>query len=267
MTRFGVFADVHANWHALDAALHFLAGQNVDSYLCAGDLVGYGPLPNSTADRVLSLPGHVVAGNHELIALGELDDGDCTDLARASLRWTRGALDADVRQSLAALPRHAQVAGVVALAHGSWDDPQRYVRTEAEAQVALRELHPHLPQAELLILGHTHEALAVGERAGEILRGRTGEVALPRGQRFLLNPGSVGQARGGPARARVMILDLERRIASFHSVRYDTRSCRRALKQLGLPSSSCHVRGSAPQRVRHLLSPYRRALRSRRISR
>lgn len=265
--RFGVFADVHANWHALDAALSFLAGQHVDGFLCAGDLVGYGPLPNRTADRVLSLPGHVVAGNHELIVLGELGDGDCTDFARASLRWTRDVLDGDLRVRLAALPHHAQIQGVVALAHGSWDDPQRYVRTEAEAQVALRELHSHLPQAELLILGHTHEALAVGERAGEILRGGTGEVALPRGQRFLLNPGSVGQARGGPARARVMILDLERRTASFHSVRYDTRSCRRALKQLGLPSSSCHVRGSAPQRVRHLLSPYRRALRSRRISR
>ncbi|MGI8728539.1 MAG: metallophosphoesterase family protein [Solirubrobacteraceae bacterium] len=258
--RFGVFADVHANWHALDAALSFLAGQHVDGFLCAGDLVGYGPLPNRTADRVLSLPGHVVAGNHELIVLGELGDGDCTDFARASLRWTRDVLDGDLRVRLAALPHHAQIQGVVALAHGSWDDPQRYVRTEGEAQVALSELQSWLPDAELLILGHTHEALAVGQRAGELLRGGVGEVALPRGDRVLLNPGSVGQARGGRARARVMILDLERHSASFHSLRYDTRSCRRALRELGLPPSSCHVRASGLERACHVLGRHQRAL-------
>ena len=39
-------------------------------YLCAGDLVGYGPLPNECVRRVLGLGGPCVAGNHDLIALG-----------------------------------------------------------------------------------------------------------------------------------------------------------------------------------------------------
>ena len=54
--RYGVIADVHANLHALDAALAFLSTQAVDSYLCAGDLVGYGPLPNECVRRVVDLP-------------------------------------------------------------------------------------------------------------------------------------------------------------------------------------------------------------------
>jgi predicted phosphodiesterase len=37
--RYGLIADVHANAHALDAALAFLSTQALDRYLCAGDLV------------------------------------------------------------------------------------------------------------------------------------------------------------------------------------------------------------------------------------
>ena len=35
--RYGVFADVHGNLHALEAVLGFLARQGVDAYLCAGE--------------------------------------------------------------------------------------------------------------------------------------------------------------------------------------------------------------------------------------
>src|SRR3954451_22574338 len=93
LMRFAVIADVHANRHALDAALAFLADQDVEVYLCAGDLVGYGPFPNECVRRVRDLPGVCVAGNHDLIALGRLSDERCVPLARASLRWTRAALD------------------------------------------------------------------------------------------------------------------------------------------------------------------------------
>lgn len=262
--RLGVLADVHANWHALDAALSFLAREGIERFVCAGDLVGYGPLPERTAERVLSLPGDVVAGNHELIVLGELDDDKCTDFARASLRWTREVLDERLRIRLAALPRRLRIPGGVALAHGSWNDPQQYVRTEAQARVALGELDSQVRE-EILIVGHTHEPLAIAERAGELLRGNVGEILLPRGERVLLNPGAVGQTRGGaPPRARVMILDLERRSASFHGVRYDVRSCRRALEERGLPRSSCHVDGGYRQRARYLLGCVRRASASRR---
>src|SRR3954447_24462817 len=88
LMRFAVISDVHANLHALDAALAFLATQDVDGYLCAGDLVGYGPFPNECVRRVAALGGPCVAGNHDLIAIGRLSDERCIPLAQASLRWT-----------------------------------------------------------------------------------------------------------------------------------------------------------------------------------
>jgi len=108
VTRVGVLSDVHANLHALDAALEFLDTQRLDGYLCAGDLVGYGPFPNECVRRVLDLPVTCVAGNHDLIAIGRLSDERCIPRARDSLRWTRSVLDDDARPAQAvARPRDA----------------------------------------------------------------------------------------------------------------------------------------------------------------
>jgi predicted phosphodiesterase len=238
--RVAVIADVHANLHALDAALEFLSGHDVEAYLCAGDLVGYGPFPNECVRRVRDLPGRCVAGNHDLIVLDRLSDERCVPLARASLRWTRTVLDAEARAFLAQLPLGAREHDV-ALRHGSVVDPQEYVLTEAQAATCLRDIERVAPGTEILVLGHTHRPMAVGERGGSLLQGATGAVRLPRGEAVVVNPGAVGQSRSRDARARVVVLDLEARVASFHAVPYDVDACRHALRDRGLPPESCHV--------------------------
>ena len=70
--RYAVLADIHGNLHALDAALAALKDAEVDGYLVAGDLVGYGPFPNECVERVAELDAACVAGNHDLIVLGQL---------------------------------------------------------------------------------------------------------------------------------------------------------------------------------------------------
>jgi predicted phosphodiesterase len=238
--RFGVIADVHANVHALEAALAFLAAEGVDRYLCAGDLVGYGPFPNECVRRVLALPGHCVAGNHDLMALDRLSDERCVPLARTSLRWTRTALDPDVRGLLADLPLAAS-DGAVAVRHGSVFDPQHYVLTSEDALSCLDDIERVAPGTAVLIVGHTHRPMAVGARRGSLLRGRTGSVRLAPGEPTLLNPGAVGQSRDREAVARVMVLDLAAGVAEFHALPYDVDGCREALRERGLPPESCHV--------------------------
>jgi predicted phosphodiesterase len=238
--RFGVIADVHANLHALDAALAFLSTQDLDGYLCAGDLVGYGPLPNECVRRLADLRVRCVAGNHDLIALERLSDENCIPLAQASLRWTRRVLEDDVRTLLEDLPTGATVHGV-ALHHGSVLDPEEYVVTQAQALACLDDLERIAPAAEILILGHTHRPMAIGRRGGSLLRRRTGTVTLPPGEPMVLNPGAVGQSRSRDVRARVMVLDLAAREATFHALSYDVVGCRQALRDRGLPATSCHL--------------------------
>lgn len=251
--RYGVITDVHANLHALHAVLDALAREGVDAYLCLGDIVGYGAFPNECVAAVTGLGAVTVAGNHELIALGLLSPERCTPLARESLRWTSDALADETRRRLAALPIRAVAPGVV-LAHGSPDDPQEYVRSAGRADELLDRLPPGRSGPGVLLLGHTHEPWAHARQGGTLLRGTAGAVALRPGEAHLLNPGSVGQSRDQLARARFLVLDLDERLAHFRAIRYDVAGCRAALRSVGLPDRSHHIRPPRLQRVRQRLA-------------
>ena len=261
--RVGVVSDVHANLHALEPVLERLAEERLDAWLCPGDLVGYGPFPNECVARVRALGPVAVAGNHDLIATGALSADRCVRLARESLAWTAAQLDEPSRSFLTALPPRAEAPGGIVVAHGSLDDPQRYVLTADDAAEQLGELELRFPAAELLVLGHTHEPWAFGARSGELLRATTGTVVLAPGERHLLNPGSVGQSRDRDPLARYLVLDLDARTATFEAIPYDTRANRAALRARGRPASSSHQKPTARRAARRVAGRLRTAVRRR----
>ena len=53
--------------------------------------------------------------------------------------------------------------------------------------------------------------------------------------RWLLNPGSVGQPRDGDPRAAWLLLDLDARSARFHRVPYAIERTRAEIRERGLP--------------------------------
>lgn len=237
--RLGLISDVHGNLHALEAAIAALRREGVDRFVCAGDLVGYGPFPNECVERVAGLDAVTVVGNHDLIALGRLSDERCIPLARNSLRWTRDVLRDDSRRYLAALPLRIEIGLEVVMAHGSLDDPQEYVVQPLQAAGQLQRLVAEFPTARHLILGHTHRARA-HTVSGDLLDLQA-PVFLGAGGPTLINPGSVGQSRERAALARCAVLDLEAGRATFMSATYDASACRAALRGLGLPAGSCHL--------------------------
>ena len=263
--RYGVLSDIHGNIQALEAVTAALDRIGVDRYLCPGDLVGYGPQPNECVERVAGLDPICVAGNHDLMALGELSDENCVRLGRRTMRWTRQVLSDDARAYLASLPRRAEAAGGVVVAHGSLDDPEEYVLSVDQATVQLQRLAHEHPDARVLVLGHTHLAFASDGRSRSLGPGGDDVLALNGPPAWLLNPGAVGQSRERLVLARFMLLDLDREEASFHAIPYDVEGVRRMLRQRGLPTRAYHVR---PSRWRAWSRPARRVLsRARRLMR
>lgn len=260
--RYGVLSDIHGNLAALEACLALLGRNGVDRYLCAGDLVGYGPHPNECVATMAELPGAVsAAGNHDLIAVGRLPSDGIGRLARLTLEWTRSELRPDSRVWLERLPLTAAVDDVV-IAHGSLEDPRRYVTTAALASRELASLADRHPGARLLVIGHTHRATAFGERSRQLRHDLVGAFALDARQRWLINPGAVGQSRERGLHARVAIVDLQAGRVTFHRVAYDVDATQRALRRAGLPPSSIQLRTRRP-RVTMLLARLRRAGASR----
>ncbi len=247
--RYGVFADVHGNLPALEAVLAAFASADVDAYLCAGDLVGYGPFPNECAERVAALRAQCVAGNHDLIALGRLDAADCIPLAQQSLAWTEAILTPSAREYLQGLPLTV-VDGAVVVAHGSLTDPREYTRRPAEAARQLELLRAKPYGGDVLILGHTHRPWAYGAGLDEAPLAAGGRVAFAANAPVLVNPGGVGQSREREPRprARCVVLDLERREAEFLALEYDVDASRAALRSVGLSEEGIHLRPHGPLR-------------------
>jgi predicted phosphodiesterase len=80
--KVAVFSDVHANLPALETFVDATRGE-VDSYLCLGDVVDYGPWNDECLDLVGSLPGIVfLEGNHERLFRGEEPIDDKPELAQ-----------------------------------------------------------------------------------------------------------------------------------------------------------------------------------------
>jgi predicted phosphodiesterase len=230
--RVAVISDIHANFHALEAVFAAIDLEQPDEIWCLGDLVGYGPRPNRCCAAVAARATICLAGNHDLAVLGTLSVDDFTPDAAAAARWSAKVLTDDARSYLGGLSPLLRRKDAE-LYHASPRDPVwDYVLT---AEAAFDSLA--LTTAPIVLVGHTHVALAVtvegGSVSGELAPGGT-EVQLE-GRRWLLNPGSVGQPRDGDPRAAWLLLDLALGVASFRRVEYPVERTQEEILARGLP--------------------------------
>jgi diadenosine tetraphosphatase ApaH/serine/threonine PP2A family protein phosphatase len=210
--------------------LESIARDAPDEIWCLGDLVGYGPRPNRCCALVAERTDVCLIGNHDLAVLGRLDLTDFSPDAAASARWTIEVLEPDARAYLEGLESSGTREGT-GLYHASPRDPVwEYVLTPGIAVASLETAGE-----DLVLVGHSHVALRFGweERALALAPEET-EVDLAR-ERWLLNPGSVGQPRDGDPRAAWLLLDLEAHRASYRRVAYSVERTQAEMRERGLP--------------------------------
>ena len=229
--RVAVISDVHANYQALEAVLNEIDAERVDAVWCLGDTVGYGPRPNECCDVVRDRAAYCLVGNHDLVVLGELTVSEFNDEAATAALWTAEVLTPESHAFLASLKPYGEVEGVD-LFHASARDPVwEYVLTEEAARATLE-----LSAAPLILVGHSHIALAITAKDGRVDGGPApGGSKITLDGRRLLNPGSVGQPRDGDPRAAWMLLDLEERFAEFRRVPYSIERTQAEMRAAGLP--------------------------------
>ena len=233
--RVAVFSDVHGNLHALESVLAAIANDAPDAVWCLGDVVGYGPRPNECCSGVAERVDLCLVGNHDLVVLGRLDAAEFSHDAAESARWTASVLSEESRRFLEPLAPRATRDGVE-LYHASARDPiWEYVLTAEAALVTLA-----LSEAPVVLVGHSHVAMALSLADGRLEGGvAPGGAELGRGDgdRWLLNPGSVGQPRDGDPRAAYLVLDVAERRAFFRRVEYPIERTQEEIRARGLPEA------------------------------
>lgn len=217
MSRIGIVADVHGNALALEAALSALAGERVDAILCLGDIVGYNAGSETVVERLRSRGATCIAGNHDLIATGRLGFDRCARRPAHALARTRETISARARAFLLALAPEATLEdGAILAVHGDLDDPQRYLRTDAELLASAQRVRARAPSTRIVLHGHTHEPRVAVVRDGTVVRRsiEAGEVGLAtaemEGALVYANPGSIdGQRKPVEERAaELAILEM-----------------------------------------------------------
>ena len=217
-----MIADVHGNLEALEAVLRALDAQAIQDILCLGDLVGYNADSDACVGLLHERRAVTIAGNHDLIALGQLGFDYCAPNPEFSLRRTRRRLGAGTRALLRTLPRSLLSADGVTLIHGALDDPTRYLHTARDVAGETDQLCQRWPAARLCFFGHTHVP-ALYRLHGEDVRhlAPLPEQRLDDDAFWFVNPGSVDAARRGDGLAQYAVFDSSAFSLSLHRVPYD----------------------------------------------
>jgi diadenosine tetraphosphatase ApaH/serine/threonine PP2A family protein phosphatase len=207
-----------------------VADEAPDEIWCLGDLVGYGPRPNECCALVRERADVCLIGNHDLGVLGRIDLDVFSPDAAASARWTASVLEDGARAYLEQLESTGVREGL-GLFHASPRDPVwEYVLSPAVALAALA-----VTDEPLVLVGHSHVALTFGWEGRALSLAPEGtELDLGR-ERWLLNPGSVGQPRDGDPRAAWLVLDLDPSRAHFRRTEYPVERTQEEIREAGLP--------------------------------
>jgi diadenosine tetraphosphatase ApaH/serine/threonine PP2A family protein phosphatase len=234
--RAAVITDIHSNLPALEAVLAAIDEIDVEEVWCLGDVVGYGAEPDRCTEIVKDRCETCLVGNHDLAVLGEIDVEAFSPAAAEAVTWTQENCDESTLDFLREL-KPAGERAEVALFHASPRDPVwEYVLSIEQATDCLK-----LQPKRIALIGHSHVALYFSGpdsngngdvRGVQALDG----ASLDFGEdRWLVNPGSVGQPRDGDPRAAWLELDTDGWTANYHRVEYDIELAAKAITDAGLP--------------------------------
>jgi predicted phosphodiesterase len=232
--KVAILSDIHGNLEALLAVLEDLDRFQVDRVFCLGDLVGYGPDPESVVKVVRERGIPSVMGNHEL---GLTDPGYLSwfnPSTRRSLLVTKKLISPETLDYLRRLPPVLSF-GKCLLVHGCPPDSiTTYLYQLSPA--GLKDLFSSMKERAAFV-GHTHD-LSLHTYDGREVKTRAlpqGTHPLSEGFRYIVNIGSVGQPRDGNNNAKYVLYDEVRLLLEVRFVPYDIAATAKKILERGFP--------------------------------
>lgn len=230
MTQIAVVSDIHGNLPALKAVLAAIEAEQLSTIWCLGDTVGYGHDQLACFEIVNEIAEINLSGNHEWGLDGRVDLRQFSGVPEAVAALRQGREEFEMRPDL--LDKMVCLNPYIALEMGGktllaihaspvsalW----HFTSGTAECWQALNAA----PWADVIVCGHTHKpAFAYLDAGGKIHYSgkeaeRTDGVVFGVGERWLVNPGSVGLPTRADRKAEWGILTVDEHSAP---VRFDWR--------------------------------------------
>lgn len=248
--KFAILSDIHSNLEALNAVLEYCRKENVDKYICVGDIVGYNANPLECLKIVQDLkPIAIVRGNHDDYVGTDQDLVGFNPFAKAALLWNRAQLNQEQRNWLKKLPlKDVIIKEGITVVHATLDTPSAwgYILDEHHAKDNFS-----YQVTRLCFCGHSHIPLLFkrGETSAlkknifkstrwEFSTEEKSETSMPVRNTFkyLVNVGSIGQPRNSDPRASFVIYDSREKRIKRVCVKYDIKMAQQKIIAAGLPS-------------------------------
>ena len=237
LERFALISDIHSNIEALRAVLNDIRKRGIETIVCLGDVVGYGPDPKKCIDLVSKACVLTLMGNHDEAVFYE--PMFFNPVALRALHWTRDTLMTNVDKKnqkrigwLAGLPQQYEQDGVL-FVHASPRDPLNEYVTEMDIQIGDTEKFQQIFSAfgRMCFIGHTHVPAIITESLDYIEPGDCEGVYAYQGEKLIINVGSVGQPRDGNSRA--CYVEVAGNEIRYHRVRYRCATTMLKIKKTG----------------------------------
>ncbi|MCK5216131.1 MAG: metallophosphoesterase family protein [Candidatus Omnitrophica bacterium] len=231
--KYGIFSDVHSNFEAFEAVLKALEEERVDQYVFLGDIIGYGAQPKECLQLLKGLAKNgclYVAGNHDYAACGKAKTDRYVRYAIESLEWTRGILDDDDLQFLAAMPLVQQVEDFT-IAHANLEAPEKW-----NYILDIDDVHPNFQRLknQICFIGHSHRPITFYAQEG-IDWFIQDDFLIEEGVKYIINIGSVGQPRDGNPKASFAVYDSAKKSVQIKRQEYDFHATQKKILDAGLP--------------------------------
>lgn len=233
--RIAVISDIHANLEAFEQVLIDIGKSDIDTTVCLGDNIGYGPDPEPVVSLIRDHDIPSVMGNHELAVIDQKFLTWFNPLARRSLLKTIDMLSEETIRFIYGL-KPFMIYGEYRFVHGfPPDSATTYLFHVAEDEL----LHAFNQMKEkICFLGHTHRLEIIGFNGRSITRSRFTQnvIDLNTADRYIVNTGSVGQPRDGDNHAKYVILDTVKNTIEAKSIPYDIALVVNKIIKAGLPT-------------------------------
>jgi len=228
--KYAILGDIHANLEALDAVLEDAQSNDVTTYICVGDIVGYNADPGPCLEKIREISAATVRGNHDHYCSHDECLEDFHPLAANVVDWTRRHLTDEQLKYLRGL-RLTQMVDGFTIVHSTLDMPDKwgYVLDTLDAEVNF-----NYQTSSVCFHGHTHVPV-VFERHSRTVRNEFTAFKTTLGKKFFINTGSVGQPRDGDTRAAYVIYEPKTRAVELRRVPYDLAKAQDKIRKAGLP--------------------------------
>lgn len=221
--KIAVISDIHGNLYALMRVLEDIEDKKVDTIICLGDLVGYGPHPNEVIAMIKRRNIICLKGNYDASVVDEsFTYIRETRTNSFSLPFTVDELRMANKFYLNSLPTSLTLefeGKKVLFVHGSPSKINEYMLEEGDNTASIME---NL-DADVLVCAHTH---------------------IPSvkkfGQKLFVNDGSVGKPKIGRPNPTYCVLDIEKDRdvkAQIFEIEYEVKRIIKDMTMLKFPES------------------------------